>query len=178
MRILCIGDSNTYGFDPRSYLGERYPGDIRWTDRLRGHSVINFGINGVTIPEDHSVFVDLIKRKDPDLVIVMLGTNDLLQGAGAKQTARRMESFLISAAEAGKPVLLIAPPVICSGEGVPDEAVITESKELADLYREVAERQGCRFADSGRWGIELTFDGVHFSPAGHDTFAQELEKIL
>ena len=29
MKILCIGDSNTYGYDPRSYLGDRYPAEVR-----------------------------------------------------------------------------------------------------------------------------------------------------
>ena len=24
-RILCFGDSNTYGYDPRSYFGSQYP---------------------------------------------------------------------------------------------------------------------------------------------------------
>ena len=34
-RILCYGDSNTYGYDPRSYLGGRYPASVRWTALLR-----------------------------------------------------------------------------------------------------------------------------------------------
>ena len=29
MKIICFGDSNTWGYDPRSYLGERYPKDVR-----------------------------------------------------------------------------------------------------------------------------------------------------
>ena len=28
MQILCFGDSNTYGFAPRSYLGDRYPAEV------------------------------------------------------------------------------------------------------------------------------------------------------
>lgn len=34
MTLLCYGDSNTYGFDPRSYFGGRYPAEVRWTHRL------------------------------------------------------------------------------------------------------------------------------------------------
>ena len=34
-RLLCYGDSNTYGYDPRSYLGGRYPQSVRWTALLR-----------------------------------------------------------------------------------------------------------------------------------------------
>ena len=46
-RILCLGDSNTWGFDPRSYGGDRYPPEIRWTDRLAaaGRAVVNAGLN-------------------------------------------------------------------------------------------------------------------------------------
>ena len=178
MKVLCIGDSNTYGFDPRSYIGARYPEDIRWTALLSDHDMINFGINGITIPEDHSVYVGLIRRKDPDKVIVMLGTNDILEGASAEKTARRMESFLTSICEAGKPVLLIAPPPLQDGEFVESEQMIQESEKLSGLYCEVADRKGCLFADAGKWGIELTFDGVDFSPAGHEVFARELEKLL
>ena len=33
-KILCFGDSNTYGYDPRSCLGGRYPDSVRWTALL------------------------------------------------------------------------------------------------------------------------------------------------
>ena len=32
--VICFGDSNTYGYDPRSYLGGRYGPDSRWVDLL------------------------------------------------------------------------------------------------------------------------------------------------
>ena len=54
MKILCIGDSNTYGYDPRSYLGDRYPAEVRWTDRLNKWDVINCGVNGMTVPREYS----------------------------------------------------------------------------------------------------------------------------
>lgn len=53
MRILCYGDSDTYGHDPRSPLGKPYPPDVRWTDRLAratGWEVLNAGLNGREIP--------------------------------------------------------------------------------------------------------------------------------
>ena len=28
-RILCFGDSNTYGYDPRSCFGPQYPVNVR-----------------------------------------------------------------------------------------------------------------------------------------------------
>ena len=30
MKVICFGDSNTYGYDPRSFLGDRYGPTDRW----------------------------------------------------------------------------------------------------------------------------------------------------
>ena len=32
---VFYGDSNTYGYDPRSMMGDRYPQDVRWTGILQ-----------------------------------------------------------------------------------------------------------------------------------------------
>lgn len=111
--ILCYGDSNTYGYDPREPLGGRYPTAVRWTGRL-AHP----------------------RRRHPRL-----------------------------------PVLLTAPPPMAPGAWVTEARLLSESARLAACYRELAERTGILFADAGRWGVELLFDGVHFSPAGHAAFA-------
>ena len=60
MRILCFGDSNTYGYDPRGFFGDRYDDKDRWVDLLAkqtGHEVINAGANGREIPRNPYVFV-------------------------------------------------------------------------------------------------------------------------
>ncbi len=178
MKLLCIGDSNTYGYDPRSYLGSGYPEDVRWAGRLKGHEVINLGVNGMTVPRDASVFAGIIGNSQPDLVIVMLGGNDLLEGAGSEMTCERMRAFLDSVKEAGRPVLLISPPHMQPGEWVQSEALIEESKKLGPIYRGLANEEGILFADAGEWDIELVFDGVHFSPEGHKIFAENLKTIL
>ena len=178
MKILCIGDSNTYGYDPRSYLGSRYPAEVRWTDRLDNCDVINCGVNGMTIPGEHSRFVSMIRVNEPDLIIVMLGTNDLFRGLSAEQITDRMERFLDSISSAGKPVLLIAPPVLQYGEWVLDDELVEESQDLGASYKELAERKNCMFADAGEWDIEMTYDGVHFSPEGHAVFTARLGEIL
>lgn len=176
--ILCIGDSNTWGYDPRSYFGSRYPNGIPWTDRLTDEKVIKCGMNGLSIPYDAGPFTELIYGKAPDLVTVMLGTNDLLQGRGAEETAEAMASFLDALRETGIPVILIAPPPLQRGEWVQSAGQIEESRKLADLYRGIAEREGIPFADSGEWEVEVTFDGVHFSTAGHAAFAQGLKSYF
>ena len=75
-------------------------------------------------------------------------------------------------------ILLLAPPVFHSGEWVEGEAMIEESRRLGPLYEKLAEELKIRFADTGRWGIEVLYDGVHFSPEGHQVFAKQLDKLL
>lgn len=180
MKILCIGDSNTFGYDPRSYIGSRYPAEVRWTDRLQGHTVINRGVNGMTVPAEYAAprYIETIRKADADLVIIMLGTNDILMDRDAYETDDQMDDFIRAIKEAAKQILLIAPPLLQLGEWVPGEALIEESRVLGELYKETAARNGCLFANAGEWDIEMTFDGVHFSPEGHATFADKLEEKL
>ena len=193
MKILCIGDSNTYGYDPRSFLGSRYPKEARWTDRLEslmGHEVINCGVNGMPVPADGSNLLALITKESPDLIIVMLGGNDLLLGRSAEKTSERMAAFLeaimhagtgkqgLDLAEHAGRVLLISPPSFRRGAWVQDDAQIEESRHLGELYRNLAYEKGCIFADADEWDIEISFDGVHFLPEGHIGFANQLIEVI
>ena len=88
MNVICFGDSNTYGYDPRGYFGGRYDADCRWVDILAaetGWTISNMGQNGREIPVAAPAFPD-----DTDLLIVMLGSNDLLQGRSPADAARRL----------------------------------------------------------------------------------------
>lgn len=187
-RILCYGDSNTYGYDPRSYLGGRYPKDVRWTGKLEaaGWEIINQGENGRSIPRLDSeieAVARAVQEAEPEILTVMLGSNDLLQRPGltAEVCGQRMERFLsalLAEVPAEFKVLLIAPPPMEPGAWVPDPALIRESHRLADCYETLAKRLGVFFADAGKWDVELTFDGVHFSEAGHRVFTVGLFEIL
>ena len=88
--ILCYGDSNTYGLMPDS--PDRYPRDVRWTGILQkklgeDYYVIEEGLSGRTTLwddpiEEHKngkkyLLPCLDSHKPVDLVILMLGTNDL-----------------------------------------------------------------------------------------------------
>ena len=174
MKVLCFGDSNTYGYDPRSWLGERYAPDSRWVDHLAGKTgweIQNHGSNGREIPRR-----PICIPADVELLILMLGTNDLLQGASPEAAAGRMEEFLTGLGFARDKILLITPPPLRFGEWVQEQSLIDASARLALLYRELAERLGIRFADAGPWGVALAYDGVHFTEQGHKAFAEGLYK--
>ena len=100
-RLLCYGDSNTYGYDPRSFLGGRYPESVRWTALLNAANwdVINRGENGRSIPrldQQIEAAVQTVRGIETDILTVMLGSNDLLQcpGLSAEVCGERMERFL------------------------------------------------------------------------------------
>ena len=113
-----------------------------------------------------------------DVFLVMLGTNDLLQGATAKEVADRMEAFLNQLLLHCKSILLISPPPMKRGAWVPMDELVSESILLAEEYKLLAEKLNILFIDTSYWNIELTFDGVHFTEAGHHTFAENLGKEL
>ena len=172
MNVICFGDSNTFGYDPRSYLGGRYDADSRWVDlfaRKTGWEVRNNSMNGREIPLRETFF-----SKSTDLLIIMLGTNDLLKGNSVAEVTARMERFLTTLSIDRNKILLIAPPPMTFGEWVQEQPLIEASATLAECYRTLSEKIGVRFADSGAWGIPMAFDGVHFTEDGHKVFAREL----
>ena len=174
MKIICYGDSNTYGYDPRGFLPGRY--DQPWPVILAektGWNVTNLGENGREIPKTAVFF-----PPDTDLLIIMLGTNDLLQFWTPEAACEKMEQFLDTLTLDREKVLLIAPPTMKLGQWVLDQELIEDSVELARRYQGLAERLRIRFADAGTWNIPLAYDGVHMTQEGHKAFAAGLIEHL
>ena len=176
VNVICFGDSNTYGYDPRGYFGGRYDADCRWVDILAaetGWTVCNMGQNGREIPSAAPVLPE-----DTDLLIVMLGTNDLLQSRSPEQAAERLEQFLSGISLDRSKILVIAPPPVKWGAWVPSQQLIDDSRTFARLCQTLTEQLGIRFADAGKWDIPLAYDGVHFTEQGHRAFAAGLLEVL
>ncbi len=176
MNVICFGDSNTYGYDPRSWLGGRYGADSRWVDILAaetGWTIRNMGANGREIPK---AVPDI--PPDTDLLIFMLGSNDLLQGRSPEKTAGNLERFLAALSLTRDKILLIAPPPMSRGEWVTTQQLIDDSHTFAQCCRSLAGRLGIRFADAGDWDIPTAYDGVHFTEQGHRAFAAGLLEAL
>ncbi len=183
--IACLGDSNTYGYDPCSMLGGRYSSAFRWPDLLakKGIRVLNLGQNGLGVTREsvHSAMVQELRSLAPvDLVTVMLGTNDLLLGHSVEETAASMKKLLslILQENAADKILLIAPVRLSEGAWVSDPMMNRFSGELAESYCRLAELLNISFADAGKWDIPLTYDGVHFTEEGHVRFAEALAGLL
>ena len=193
-KIICYGDSNTYGFDARLFSEtDRLPEQMRWTGILGAsgeYQIINAGVNGREIPYGPYGTVEfhrLLRQQAPfDLVTVMLGTNDLgTVSGGIAEIAARMEDFLSEALKDpelhGHPekLLLIAPTMTQMAFLGPEEEHLDRISEgFAGTYQKLAERFGLHYADAGSWGISLCVDGLHFSPEGHAAFAENLGALL
>ena len=183
MNILCYGDSNTYGYDPRSFLADRYPEEHCWTTHLAnaGHHVLNCGMNGREIPHRPLEIESAIRffaAEQADLLIIMLGSNDLLMHPfyQAKDVANRMDEFLraIRLTLPEQPILLLSPVPMALGTWVQEDRLLQESARLSPLYAALAQKHLIAFADTAQWGVSLTFDGVHFSEQGHWSFSTGL----
>ena len=194
-RILCYGDSNTYGYDPRGLLALRYPTADIWTSvaeqLLEGEfEITNQGFNGRELPteRDHRLILEMMSDlRRYDLFVTMLGTNDILlvRDPDAETAIRKMEDYLFFLEEVLDrraedwrfTPLLIAPPYIKEGF-MGGESYHQECIRMNEGFRRLAEEHGAWFFDAADWKIDLAFDHVHFSPKGHRAFAKRFASEL
>ena len=108
MKIVCYGDSNTYGFDPRLGSPGRLAKNERWTgilDREPDIEIANEGMNGRCIPSASYEYRSLKKilehHFNADMLIIMLGSNDLFmtREATAEKIADKMRNVFVNVPE-------------------------------------------------------------------------------
>ena len=189
-KVLFYGDSNTYGFDPRGFLGMRYPEEIRWTSRVRDHfkgkyEIIEEGQNGRCLP-DLPQEEEYLKRitaqlTKEDILFVMLGTNDILltDHPDADAAIRKMETFtnwLIN--NKSHPKIIVAGPVPISDGSFDMQIYHDESIRMNAGFESICKGKGISYFDAADWDISLAYDGVHFSEEGSRKFADEVIRIL
>ena len=201
--VMCFGDSNTHGSPPMRDFGPnlRYPRDIRWPGVLAGllgadWHLVEEGLGGRTTLRDDPVegamrngltaLPGLLNSHKPlDLVVVMLGTNDVKWAFGMSpyEIGRGADKLLrtIAASECGPDfgpprMLLIAPPPVlesgCLAEMYRGGA--EKSRRLAAEYAAVAKARGAAFLDAGHHAQVSPLDGVHWDADQHARLAQAI----
>jgi lysophospholipase L1-like esterase len=189
--ILCYGDSNTWGYNPATQ--DRYSRDERWPGILRneigaGYLVIEEGLNGRTTVWDDPIegykngkeyLIPCLETHRPiDLVIIMLGTNDLKKrfSLSAFDIANGAGVLVkvVQQSEAGPDgkapkVLLMAPPPVAKLTEFADmfEGSEEKSKKFSQQYRCVAQELGCDLLDTDEVMVSSDLDGIHFEVEEH-----------
>ena len=209
-RILCYGDSNTWGYTAGT--GERYDTNTRWTavaqkELGENYTVIEEGLNARTTVYPHPRSIGrngrdflvpcLISQKPLDLVVLMLGTNDLqwtnVYGAAAgarvliqdiKLYSHLPESSWIFAEGEGKAnILLIAPPKVDAEGAAQDPMKVRchyaeEAELFSETYEQVAKETGVYFLDSAKYTQPSPVDGLHLTAESHIALGKAVaEKI-
>jgi lysophospholipase L1-like esterase len=189
--ILCFGDSLTYGANPitgapRHEYDDRWPGALARRLGTAAH-VVAEGLGGRTTVHDDwfadadrngaRVLPTLLSSHGPlDLVIIMLGTNDLKPFHGrtadeaSRGVARLVQIVRGHAAHQGEKqpkVLIVAPPSIVDSANEDmighfgGRGVIAESHNFAKAYERRARELGVHFFDAGTVAKADPADGVH-----------------
>ncbi len=207
--ILCYGDSNTWGYNP--VTGERFSRDERWPGVLRqelgeGYEIIEEGLCGRTTVWDDPIegyksgkeyLIPCLETHKPiDLVVIMLGTNDLkgrfslsaldiANGAGV--LADIVQKSDTGPAQESPEVLLLAPPPIARLAGTEFEEMFDEdaestSRKFSEHYRRVAGECGCEFLDTSEVIVSSEVDAIHLEVSEHQKLGQAVaaavKKIL
>lgn len=202
--ILCYGDSNTFGF---TLNGGRHPYDVRWTGRLQmalgtEYRIIEEGCGGrTTVFDDEidlgrngrtSLPVCLASHNPLDLVILMLGTNDMKHrfqntawdiGQGVAQLIHLIQHYPYAPHYTAPQILVVSPihigPHIAEGPfGCFTADAAGLSHQLAPYIEQAARQAGCAFFDASTVAQPCAADSLHMDAASHAALAQALAPLV
>lgn len=204
-RIVCFGDSNTWGYDATTK--GRYEDDVRWTQRLgvllgNEYMVMEEGLPGRT-----SVFEDplneglcgltaltpTLQTHSPlDLLVVMLGTNDCKErfSANAQNIADGVQRSIFKAKRLDvwrqEPRILLVAPIIMDPRVYSIERICNEmgagsvekSRALPVLLEKAAQNTQSEFMDCNPYVTPGSGDYMHFSAESNEPFAAALAQRI
>lgn len=211
--ILCYGDSNTWGFVPGLFdIRKRYDRNTRWTGRLQKlldpaeFYVIEEGLNGRTtnlVDKEKPVgfrgtelLSPILYTHSPlDLVIIMLGLNDLKKQFNNRtsqditQGIKELIDIVLSTnygpnMQSPPPVLIVSTPTSVETNC---QAVIEMFGDIKDRLQTLANdlqqlvntyEKNIYFVDAAPYVQLSPIDGIHFDEKAHEEFALLMNKTI
>ena len=201
-RILCFGDSNTWGYIPSSDM-DRYDVTIRYPRVLASklgndYEVIEEGLPGRTLMSDD--FKEMIGNRNGvlsfpqvlytslplDYILIMLGTNDLkfCYAKTAKECAEVLESSYIDIIikklngkiKNNPKIIIVAPSILGGLTDKFNDPSILESYNFNQEYEKVAKKYNCLFIDNN--GLKTGSDNVHLTKESHLLLGDKIYKAI
>jgi len=206
-RILCYGDSNTWGWVPGKMGAERFPVDKRWPGILQdklgtSYDVIEEGLGARTTkfndprPELplrnglESLPAILETNLPLDLVIIMLGTTDTKEmfdetpvniSSGLRALIKVVKEYKVLEGSVAPKILVIVPPVVDEKTEFASKLFkggTSKGKELRQLYVAIATEEDCLFLDPSE-EVKVDIDeGVHLGGPAHQKLAELIFKKI
>jgi lysophospholipase L1-like esterase len=197
-KILCFGDSNTWGHNPIdcSRLERPWPEVLR--EKLTQFEIIEDGLctrtTKLDVPGENGKngFTAFKKRiedgETADLAIIMLGTNDTLNyfDCSPEESAEAIREYAREWKKAfPESELLIVSPIYIREQAlahpifktVYSESSIKKSHRFAECYKKVAEQEGLYFLDATAVAQASEIDGIHMVPEEHEKLAEAIAEI-
>lgn len=190
MKIVCLGDSLTYGHES--------PRDAAWpalVARKTGAIIRNRGVNGMTTGGMSARFPLDVEAENAAAVMLMGGANDILSGHGGDEPYNNIAAMAHRAAQTGiRPLIGVPTPFFQPIRE--DWAAMADFCAAAPVYDDLAERLRDLCAGRGyaavdfRAGLDayvketgvtprsLYVDGLHVNEAGHRVFAAVFASAL
>lgn len=198
-KILCFGDSNTYGFNPKD--GSRYNKNIRWTALLQNtlkdtYKITEAGCNNRTAFSDnpaglnftgYKILPDYLKENF-DIIIIQIGINDLQKSYNASLDSfeQGMEKFfnLANQNAPSSKIIILAPCVIKDNifnsyfNLFFDEKSIEKSKQISPVYEKIAKENKYQLIDLNKFTETSNIDGLHYTPEQHKIICKEIVNCI
>lgn len=196
-KILCYGDSNTFGLNISKFT--QYDEDTRWSGILAKNlsdkfEVIVDGLNNrngfVNNPEGFEFsaqrhFPKIISKfkDDLDILVLAVGTNDLQSQYDISfgTFEKGLENLILAAVEKAVNHIILIPPVILKENILNgffkdqfDETSIEKSKKVGKVYRKLAKLYNCKIFDINNFTAPSDIDGLHYDETSHKLIAENL----
>ncbi len=196
-KILCFGDSNTFGFNPLN--GSRYKRNERWSGILKEnlkdkYFVIEQGCNNRTAVCDNISIettgyraINEHLKNDLDIVILQLGINDMqfLYNIELNKFREKFLDFICNIkSKTNAKIILLCPNIIDSCilksnfSLMFNQSSIEKSKKLPDVYLSIKNEFDCELMDLNLIASVSKIDGLHYDIENHSKIAKKIFEYL